>query len=111
MGAAVRTFTALADPARCLVVEHLAEAPRSAGELAALAGLSKSAMSRHLRVLREAGLIDDERAPDDARVRMFRIRPEGFDDTTDWWRNVQAHWERTLASYAEHVQRRQRDAH
>jgi DNA-binding transcriptional ArsR family regulator len=111
MGAAVRTFTALADPARCLVVEHLAEAPRSAGELAALAGLSKSAMSRHLRVLREAALIDDERAPDDARVRMFRIRPEGFDDTTDWWRNVQAHWERTLASYAEHVGLRQRDGH
>ena len=111
MGTAVRTFTALADPARCLVVEHLAEAPRSAGELAALAGLSKSAMSRHLRVLREAGLIDDERAPDDARVRMFRIRPEGFDDTTDWWRNVQAHWERTLASYAEHVERGQRDGH
>ena len=111
MGTAVRTFTALADPARCLVVEHLAEAPRSAGELAALAGLSKSAMSRHLRVLREAGLIDDERAPDDARVRMFRIRPEGFDDTTDWWRNVQAHWERTLASYAEHVGHRQRDGH
>jgi len=111
MGTAVRTFTALADPARCLVVEHLAEAPRSAGELAALAGLSKSAMSRHLRVLREAGLVDDERAPDDARVRMFRIRPEGFDDTTDWWRNVQAHWERTLASYAEHVEHRQRDGH
>jgi hypothetical protein len=42
---------------------------------------------------------------------MFRIRPEGFDDTTDWWRNVQAHWERTLASYAEHVERRQRDGH
>ena len=106
---AVRTFTALADPARCLVVERLAEGPRSAGELAALAGLSKSAMSRHLRVLLDAGLVADGRAPDDARVRMFRIRPEGFDDTTDWWRTVQAHWERTLASYAEHLERRQTD--
>jgi DNA-binding transcriptional ArsR family regulator len=117
MGAAVRTFRAMADPARCLVVEHLAEAPRSAGELAALAGLSKSAMSRHLRVLLESGLVADDRSPDDARVRMFRIRPEGFDDTTDWWRNVRAHWERTLESYAEHVEHvehvehRQRDGH
>ncbi len=109
MGQAVRTFTALGDPSRCLVVEHLAQSPRSAGELAALAGLTKSAMSRHLRVLREAGLVDDERSPDDARVRMFRIRPEGFDETTNWWRSVQAHWERTLVSYAEHVERGRRD--
>ncbi len=108
MGSAVRTFTALGDPARCLVVEQLAEAPRSAGELALLAGLSKSAMSRHLRVLLEAGLVDDERSPNDARVRMFRIRPEGFDATNDWWRNVQSHWERTLASYVQHVEREQR---
>jgi DNA-binding transcriptional ArsR family regulator len=99
----------LADPARFLVVERLAEAPRSAGELAALAGLSKSAMSRHLRVLLEAGLVADDRSPDDARVRMFRIRPEGFDATTAWWRQVQAHWGRTLASYAGHVERRQHD--
>jgi len=62
MGAAVRTFTALADPARCLVVERLAGAPCSAGELAALAGLSKFAMSRRLRVLLEAGLVADDRS-------------------------------------------------
>ncbi len=109
MPSTVRTFTALADPARCLVVESLAESPRSAGELAALAGLSKSAMSRHLRILLEAGLVADHRSPDDARVRIFRIRPEGFDATTDWWRTVQAHWERTLASYADHVRGRRHD--
>ena len=106
---AARTFTALADPARCLVVETLAEAPRSAGELAALAGLSKSAMSRHLRVLLEAGLVADDRAPHDARVRVFRIRPEGFEATTNWWRAIQVHWERTLASYANHVEREHPD--
>ncbi len=104
MPSTVHTFSALADPARCLVVETLAEAPRSAGELATLAGLSRSAMSRHLRVLLEAGLVADDRSPDDARVRMFRIRPEGFDATTTWWRTVQAHWDLTLASYAEHVE-------
>ena len=109
MATAVRTFTALADPARCLVVEQLARAPRSAGELAGLAGLSKSAMSRHLRVLLEAGLVADERSPDDARVRVFRIRPEGFDATVQWWADVQAHWQLTLASYAEHVERGRRD--
>ena len=62
-------------------------------------------------MLLESGLVADERSPDDARVRMFRIRPEGFDDTTDWWSNVRAHWERTLESYAEHVEHRQRDGH
>jgi DNA-binding transcriptional ArsR family regulator len=106
---AARTFTALADPTRCLVIERLAESQHSAGELAGLAGLSKSAMSRHLRVLLEAGLIADERDPDDARVRIFRIRPEGFDATAAWWRSVQAHWERTLSSYADHVESRSSD--
>jgi DNA-binding transcriptional ArsR family regulator len=105
----VRTFAALADPTRFLVVEQLARSPRSAGELATLAGLSKSAMSRHLRVLLEAGLVADARSPEDARVRVFRIRPEGFHDTTEWWSGIQDHWERALASYARHVERRARD--
>src|SRR5881394_2084911 len=68
-------FHALADPTRVRVVEALGEGPRKAGELATLTGVSAPSMSRHLRVLLEAGLVEDERPRDDARTRVFHLRP------------------------------------
>jgi DNA-binding transcriptional ArsR family regulator len=56
-----RTFAALADPHRRRVVELLRDRPRRAGELAAAAGLPPPAMSRHLRVLRESALVEEDR--------------------------------------------------
>lgn len=61
----------LADPTRRSVIEALAGGARRAGELAAAAGVSPAVMSRHLRLLLRAGLIDDERSVTDARVRLF----------------------------------------
>ena len=59
---------ALADPNRLGVVQMLSEGPRRAGEPPEASGLSAPAMSKHLRVLLEAGIVSDERVPEDARV-------------------------------------------
>ncbi|QDP95059.1 winged helix-turn-helix transcriptional regulator [Microlunatus elymi] len=100
-----RTFEALSDERRCRVVELLGTAPRSAGELAQQTGLSASAMSRHLRVLLELELITDSRHPDDARVRMFSLRPERLADCRSWLDQVQAHWQQNLAAFKQHVEK------
>ncbi len=95
---------ALSDPHRCQVVELLGARPHSAGELARLTGLSPSAMSRHLRLLLQHGLVTDQRNRDDARVRVFSLNPEGLVGCQAWLDQVQAHWQANLASFKRHVE-------
>lgn len=97
-------FPALADPTRRRVVELLGEGPRRAGELAAATGASASGMSRHLRVLLEAGFVVDERVPDDARLRLFRLRPEPVLALQAWLDQLQAHWHEQLGSFKTYVE-------
>lgn len=99
------TFAALADPTRRRVIELLRERPRRAGDLAAGTGTSGPAMSRHLRVLRTCGLVEDERIDRDARVHVYRLRPEPFDELRAWLEEVQAFWTGQLDAYRTHVQR------
>ena len=99
-------FSALADPTRRLVVELLGQGPRRAGDLAAEAGTSASGMSRHLRVLLEAGFVVDERVPDDARLRLFRLRPEPLLAVQAWLDQLQAHWNEQLGSFKTYVEDR-----
>ncbi|TDO51351.1 DNA-binding transcriptional ArsR family regulator [Kribbella sp. VKM Ac-2527] len=101
-----RFFEVLADPTRRQVVELLGEGPRRAGQLAEATGASAPAMSRHLRILLSAGLVADERVPDDARVRVFRLRPEPVVAVQAWLDQVQAHWQEQLGSFKKHVERR-----
>ena len=96
---------ALADPSRLGVVQLLSIGPRRAGELAEASGLSAPAMSKHLRVLLQAGVVADERAPDDARVRVFRLRPESVVALRAWLDQLQAHWDDQLRSFKRHVER------
>jgi DNA-binding transcriptional ArsR family regulator len=95
---------ALADPTRLGVVQLLSTAPRRAGELAEASGLSAPAMSKHLRVLLDAGVVTDERPPDDARVRIFRLRPESVVALRAWLDQLQAHWNEQLRSFKRHVE-------
>ncbi len=98
-------FSVLADPTRRRVLELLSDKPSRAGELAAAAGTSAPVMSRHLRILLEGGLVTDERSPDDARARVFRLRPEPMRDVQAWLDQLQAHWNEQLASFKQHVER------
>jgi DNA-binding transcriptional ArsR family regulator len=95
---------ALADPTRLAVVNLLREGPRRAGELAAESGLSAPAMSKHLRVLLDAGIVVDERPPQDARVRMFHLRPESVVALRAWLDQLQAEWDDHLRSFKRHVE-------
>ena len=75
---------ALGDPVRRQVVAALSGGPRRAGELAAEIGMSAPAMSRHLRVLLAAQVIEDERLDEDARARVFRLRPQSIAAARGW---------------------------
>jgi DNA-binding transcriptional ArsR family regulator len=101
-------FVALADPTRRHVVALLGARPHRAGELAAAVGTSAPAMSRHLRVLLAAGIVADERRADDARLRVFRLRPESFVALQAWLDQLQAEWDEQLASFKRHVEGRDR---
>jgi DNA-binding transcriptional ArsR family regulator len=95
----------LADPSRRLVVEELSRGPRRAGELATAAGLSAPAMSRHLRVLLEHGVVVDARDPGDARRRVFRLRPEPFVALQAWLDQTRALWDEQLGAFRAHVEK------
>ena len=104
----VSVLAALADPVRLQTVELLAAGPLRAGELADELGVSAPTMSKHLRTLLRAGVVIDERPPGDARVRMFRLRPESVVAVRAWLNQLQAHWDDQLASFKAHVERSQR---
>ena len=88
-------FEALADPRRRQVVQMLSTRPHRAGELA---------MSRHLKTLLDAGLIEDERIRDDARLRVFRLRPQSFVAVQAFLDQLQAEWNVQLRSFKRHVE-------
>jgi DNA-binding transcriptional ArsR family regulator len=96
-------FYALADPTRRRVVEVLGDGACRAGELARAAGTSAPVMSRHLRVLLEAGLVADERVPGDARLRVFRLRREPVLEVQAWLDQLQAHWNEQLGAFKRYV--------
>ncbi len=102
------TLAALADPTRRRVVEQLRRRPRRAGELAAACGVSAPAMSRHLRVLRRRGLIAETGVEHDARVRLYRLRPEPFGKLRAWLEEIEGFWNEQLAAFEAEAERQRR---
>jgi DNA-binding transcriptional ArsR family regulator len=100
------TLSALADPTRRNVVDLLRRRPRRPGELAAACRVSAPAMSRHLRVLRRRGLIEEERVEEDQRARVYRLRPEPFDELQAWLREVERFWTDQLEAFKAHAEGR-----
>jgi DNA-binding transcriptional ArsR family regulator len=66
-------------------------------------------MSRHLRVLLDAGVVADERRAEDARLRVFHLRPEGLVELQAWLDQLQARWNQQLGSFRRHVERTSRN--
>ena len=100
-----QTLAALADPHRRRVVDLLRERPRRAGELAQEARVSFPAMSRHLKMLRRSGLVEEERDEFDSRVRIYRLRPEAMVELKTWLAETDALWARQLSALREHLQK------
>src|SRR6266581_7269426 len=103
MEAALR---ALADESRRTMLETLAAGPASAGELAALLPIARPGVSRHLRVLREAGLVEARR---DAQRRVYSLRPEPLAEIDDWLGRYRALWERRLDALHTEIARGKRE--
>jgi DNA-binding transcriptional ArsR family regulator len=88
-----RAFAALADPTRRSIFEHIAAAPQSVGALAAQMPVSRPAVSQHLKVLKQAGLVTDEAR---GASRVYRIDPNGMGPMRRW---LDQQWERSLANF------------
>jgi len=99
------TLAALADPARRGGIDLLRRKPRRAGELAAALSMSAPAMSRHLRILRKTGLVEERELEEDARVRVYRLRPEPFSALREWLDEVNAFWGDQLDAFKAHAER------
>lgn len=90
----------LAEPQRLAILELLRDGERPVGELVDRLRLSQPAVSKHLRVLREAGLVE---ARVDAQRRMYRIRPEPLADLDDWLAPYRKLWTRHLDQLEAHL--------
>jgi DNA-binding transcriptional ArsR family regulator len=100
-----RTLAALADPHRRRVIDLLRQQPLRAGELAARAELSPPAMSRHLRTLRQSGLVEEDHDGFDARVRIYRLRPEPMADLKAWLEETERMWSEQLLAFKAHLEK------
>ncbi len=87
------SFELLADPTRRRLLDELRASERSVGELVERLGMSQPAVSKHLRVLREAGLAT-VRA--DAQRRIYRLNPDGLREVDEWLAPFRAFWEERL---------------
>jgi DNA-binding transcriptional ArsR family regulator len=101
-------FAALADPDRRRAVELLAARPRRAGELADELGLPAPAMSRHLRALKQSGLVEETHPEFDARVRIYTLKDGAMRDVKLWLERMEQGWSLQLASFKAHVERKRK---
>jgi DNA-binding transcriptional ArsR family regulator len=101
-----RTFTALADPARLAVIGLLRAQPLRSGELAQRLNMNRPSMSKHLRVLHRAGLVEERALDDDARGRIYQLRAAPFSELRSWLDEVEAFWSDQLQAFKAHAERR-----
>src|SRR5918993_2829553 len=81
---------ALSDASRRTVLEALSDGPATVGELAALLPIARPGVSRHLRVLRHAGLVDVRK---EAQFRVYNLRPEPLAEVDEWLSPYRSLWE------------------
>jgi DNA-binding transcriptional ArsR family regulator len=98
-----RLLLALADSTRGRILELLASRPHTATELHRAFPIAAPAVSRHLRVLRETGLIDERRPEHDRRVRIYVLRPEPMREVGGWLDELSRRWQQQLDSYKDYV--------
>ncbi|MFN8452058.1 MAG: metalloregulator ArsR/SmtB family transcription factor [Anaerolineae bacterium] len=95
------TFEALAEPTRRRILDLLRDQPRSVGELVDLLEISQPGISKHLRVLREAGLV---RVRPDAQRRWYELRPEPLAEVDSWLATYRHLWNARLDRLDDYLQ-------
>jgi len=93
-------FEALADPTRRHIVQLVATKELPAGDIAAAFNVSRPAISRHLKVLRRAGVVS---ARGDAQRRLYRLQPQALDELDAWLRETRVFWAERLDELDRHL--------
>jgi DNA-binding transcriptional ArsR family regulator len=98
------TFELVAEPTRRRILDLVLEQERSVGELVEQLGLSQPGVSKHLRVLRDGGLVDVRR---DAQRRLYRVRTEPLGEIDAWLEPYRRHWAGRLDALERHLDRKE----
>ena len=98
-----QALQALGDPTRRSVLEQLRDGPRAVGEIAARLPVSRPAVSQHLRVLKEAGLVTERQ---NGTRRLYRVDPDGLAGLREY---LEGFWEEALASFKAAAEREERE--
>ena len=94
-----RALQSISDPTRRSVLESLRAGPQAVGEIAKKLPVSRPAVSQHLKVLKDAGLVADEPR---GTARIYRIHAEGLRELRDW---LDGFWDEALANFKTHAER------
>ena len=100
--AGVAVLEAIAEPTRRRILDAVRGGERSVGELVVQVGMHQPGVSRHLKVLRDAGLVEVRR---DAQRRLYRLRPEPLMELDAWLEPYRAEWTARLDALEQHLQR------
>jgi DNA-binding transcriptional ArsR family regulator len=101
----MKTIEVLAEPTRLRIVELLAERERSAGEIASHFATSRPGISRHLRVLREHGLVV---AREEGQRRLYSLDPAPLEELDEWLQQYRRFWSNRLDALGTEVHRRKK---
>jgi DNA-binding transcriptional ArsR family regulator len=101
----MNALAALADPTRRRIVELLGEGERSAGEIASHFRMARPGVSRHLRVLREHGLVQ---ARAEGQRRLYSLDPAPLAELDDWLARYRSFWTNRLDAFGTELRRRER---
>ena len=99
-------YAVIAEPARRRILDLLLERPRSVGELVEDLGLSQPGTSKHLRILREAGLVDVRK---DAQRRFYELRPQPLAELDEWLAPYRERWSSSLDALETHLDRKAKE--
>jgi len=102
-GASTAVLEAIAEPTRRRILDALRDRERSVSELVDVVGMHQPGVSRHLKVLRDAGLVEVRR---DAQRRLYRVRAEPLRELDEWLEPYRAEWADRLDSLERHLRRR-----
>jgi|ERR1700722_1353190 DNA-binding transcriptional ArsR family regulator len=101
---ALNALSALGDPTRRAIFERLAEKPLPVGELSQGLPVTRSAVSQHLKILKEAGLVKDI---SEGTKRIYQLDPRGIGAMREW---LERFWSEALENFARYVEQQERDS-
>jgi DNA-binding transcriptional ArsR family regulator len=98
-------FDVLAEPTRRRILDQLLDRPRTVGDLVAALSVSQPSVSKHLRVLRDAGVVE---ARKDAQRRVYELRPEALAEVLAWVEPYRRLWAARLDALERHLDAKER---